>query len=253
MKCNGYLISNTIDLSRIVSLKKLREVAYIVIDSNEYFIFPYGVVICWGDGELSTVYHVIQDYLKHRVPLEQVDKDEFEVKLGSEKVYVFEDTIHLDNTDPLIKLTLSHAIAQNLRLSQIEMMTLERIKAIKHIPTDLAEKGKIAYSKKEISKLLGTIYVLKSKMSFEYSVLDKPEFFWEYPEYDELYRRMADYLELAQRLDILQKKIETINEILSLLTDELNHRHSSTLEWIIIILILIEIVIFFVQDVFHLI
>ncbi|MCO4755294.1 MAG: RMD1 family protein, partial [Bacteriovoracaceae bacterium] len=152
-----------------------------------------------------------------------------------------------------IKFSISHAIAQSLRLSHIEDDVLRLMKVNRKIPKDLAQTGKIKKSKKEISKLQGELYLKKTKMSFEYSILDKPEFFWLYPEFDSFYSRTIDYLELRPRIEILSKKIQTIDEILSILSNELNHRHSSRLEWIIILLILIEIVIFFLQDIFKLI
>lgn len=74
-------------------------------------------------------------------------------------------------------LAISHPIAQSLRLAQIEDEVLHHITKISHIPQDLATKGKISENKKQISKMQGTLYQLKSKISLEYSVLDKPEFF----------------------------------------------------------------------------
>lgn len=99
----------------------------------------------------------------------------------------------------------------------------------------------------------GTLYQLKSKISLEYSVLDKPEFFWENPEYDHYYTQVSNYLELPARIEIISRKTETIDQILSILSDELNHRHSSKLEIIIILLILFEVVIFILKDLANLI
>jgi uncharacterized Rmd1/YagE family protein len=42
-------------------------------------------------------------------------------------------------------------------------------------------------------------------------------------------------------------KLSTINELHEMLAAEQNHKHSSFLEWIIIILIAVEIVLFFVH------
>ncbi|WP_417535681.1 hypothetical protein [Methylophaga sp.] len=46
------------------------------------------------------------------------------------------------------------------------------------------------------------------------------------------------------RINVLNKKLESIHELLDMLANEQNHKHSSTLEWIIIILIALEIVLF---------
>ena len=94
--------------------------------------------------------------------------------------------------------------------------------------------------------------MLKSKINFHYSLLDIPEFFWENPEYDKVYTRCSEYLEINQRTEILNKKMTIIDEIMDALTDELNHRHSAKLEWIIIILISVEIIIFVSHDLLNL-
>ena len=46
---------------------------------------------------------------------------------------------------------------------------------------------------------------------------------------------------------MLENRLEVIQELLEMMADEQKHRHSSLLEWIIIILIAIEIVLFFVK------
>jgi len=83
-----------------------------------------------------------------------------------------------------------------------------------------------------------------------YDLLDVPDFFWEYPELDIYYSRIADYLEIRQRVEVLSKKLETIHELFRMMADEQKHQHSSMLEWIIIWLIAIEIAVFLVYDVF---
>lgn len=74
-----------------------------------------------------------------------------------------------------------------------------------------------------------------------YDLLDTPDFFWEYPEYEAFYGITAKYLEIAQRTAVLSKKLETIHELFEMLADEQKHRHSTILEWIIIWLIAFEI------------
>lgn len=256
MKCNAFLIANSIDIKAIPSDRKLREVCYLNIKDNSYVIFPYGVVVCWGDGKLGELIAVINKHLTSPIPPDLMIIDEFDVNLNTDSTgkLVFEDCINLqDAKDELVLVAISHAIAQSLRLTMFEESILENIEKIQFIPSSLAEHGKIKEPKKKISQLQGTLYLLKGKFSFEHSVLDKPEFFWEYPEYDDYYEKISTYLEMKPRIDILHTKMNTIDETLSILSQELNHRHSSKLEIIIILLILIEIVIFLLQDVFKII
>ncbi|HBI16020.1 MAG TPA: hypothetical protein DDY20_10990 [Desulfobulbaceae bacterium] len=55
---------------------------------------------------------------------------------------------------------------------------------------------------------------------------------------------MAGYLELKQRLTLIQHKLNTVNDVLALVAAELRHQNSSALEWIIILLIVFEILVF---------
>jgi uncharacterized Rmd1/YagE family protein len=84
-----------------------------------------------------------------------------------------------------------------------------------------------------------------------YDLLDVPEFFWEYPELQSYYSMIADYLETRPRTEVLNKKLETIQDLLEMIADEQRHSHSSMLEWIIIWLIAIEIIIVLIQEYFH--
>ncbi len=74
-------------------------------------------------------------------------------------------------------------------------------------------------------------------------ILDVPEFFWRKPSYEPLYTMTTEFQDIQLRQDILHHRLDTINDLYSMLSEELNYRHSTRLEVIIIILIAIEVVI----------
>jgi uncharacterized Rmd1/YagE family protein len=84
-------------------------------------------------------------------------------------------------------------------------------------------------------------------------MLDTPEFFWDHPELEQFYRRTMHYLDVAKRVDILNKRLAVVHELFEILSNELKHQHSSRLEWAIILLISFEVVIAVLRDLFHLI
>lgn len=249
MKCCAYLISESIELAKL-GKTKFKQVYMFEHNDDVIFVFPYGVVINWGSGYLFNIEKELEIALVKPFAIEDRIYDEFDVEISEVAKIITEDVIYLSEYDTNLMLTISHAIAQSTRLSFLEDEVLRDLKSNAVISENLALNGKIKKSKKDISKLQGELYLKKLKMSFEYSILDKPEFFWEYPEYDSTYVKASEYLEISPRVDILEKKMTTIDEMLAILAGEINHRHSSRLEWIIIILIMIEIVIFFLQDVF---
>lgn len=73
-------------------------------------------------------------------------------------------------------------------------------------------------------------------------LLDKPNIVWDNEEAESLYTRLAFILELYDRHEIALSKLSQIKEDVLLVMDIINHKKSEFLEWIIIILIAVEIV-----------
>jgi uncharacterized Rmd1/YagE family protein len=78
-------------------------------------------------------------------------------------------------------------------------------------------------------------------------VLDKPDITWDNPEVDRLYLTMASMFELNQRYQEIKHKSETLLDMTDVFANLSHARRSARLEWIIIILIAIEIVIYLMQ------
>lgn len=73
-------------------------------------------------------------------------------------------------------------------------------------------------------------------------LLDKPNILWDDAEAEALYNRLAFILELYDRHEIALSKLSQIKEDVMLVMDLINHKKSEFLEWIIIVLIAVEIV-----------
>lgn len=73
-------------------------------------------------------------------------------------------------------------------------------------------------------------------------LLDKPNILWDNEEAESLYNRLAFILELRDRHEIALSKLAQIKEDVMLVMDLINHKKSEFLEWIIIVLIGVEIV-----------
>ena len=73
-------------------------------------------------------------------------------------------------------------------------------------------------------------------------LLDKPNILWDNEEAEALYNRLAFILELRDRHEIALSKLAQIKEDVMLVMDLINHKKSEFLEWIIIVLIGVEIV-----------
>ena len=223
-----------------VTLQK--DIIIVELAKNEHIIlFKYGVYISWNVSYENLKF--FSDFMKpfEVDPLENPLIEEFVYQDGEEFKIHF-DTITLCEDSELAKVSISHSLAQNIKLDQFEKQVQESIEQNSSIPTKLSKSGKIGLSKKELSKKIGELFLVKSKINLHYDLLDTPEFFWEYPEYENYYERMIKYLDIKPRVEVLNKKVEIIQELLDVISHEQNHAYSSFLEWIIIILIAFEII-----------
>ena len=217
---------------------------------GDVFFFSYGAIVSWGLTELEEKACI--DHVKkfENDSNKKTEIDELSYQYG-DLIEIKEDVITLQNKSALTKLAVSHGIAQSVKLAIFEILIQKTIGLTKALPSELARKGKISLSRKQISKKIGELFIRRSFINLHLEILDVPDFFWDYPELEPFYRKSAHYLDVGKRGEILNKRLGVINELFGILSGELNHQHSSRLEWIIIVLIMIEVLLAVLNDVFN--
>jgi uncharacterized Rmd1/YagE family protein len=235
-------------LSQLYSASTYRNVLQVNWQDGEAFIFDYGVVVFWGvvSGERTALLDLLKEFT--REPITDLLDDEFTYQLNAGQISLKDDHICLKDDEILTRLAVSHGIAQSTKLGQYEASVQKTISSSEHIPESIARTGKSGLRRNQLAKMRGFLFLTKSDVSLHYDLLDVPEFFWEYPELQSYYTLIADYLEIRPRIEVLNKKLETIQDLLGMIADEQKHAHSSLLEWIIIWLIAIDIIILLVQE-----
>ncbi len=263
MRCTGYCTASGYDIPKLFqALQKQGMTAQLYRDvlhtqtkeekrsRGDVFYFPYGVAIFWGysEEEEKNFLSVLKEFEKE--PLSKPDIDEFTFVNG-ESMKIDEDEIVLHNKGTLTKLAISHGIAQSVKLTIFEEAIQKTIDLTKNLPQELAQMGKIKLSRKETSKKMGELFMERNFINTQSEMLDTPEFFWNHPELEPFYRRTSHYLDVNKRVDVLNKRLDVVHELFEILRNELNHQHSSRLEWTIIILIVIEVFLAVLRDLFH--
>lgn len=232
---------------------RYRDALVVEIDDAQVFLFAYAALVQWGGGMevRQRILERLQPYVV--APLPSLLREEMRYQITPDSSFrIHNDCIQMANDSVLDKLSVSHALAQSITLEQFELEVTRTIEVSKPIPEALAATGRTRLSRRQLSRLRGQLYLVKSNVNLHYDLLDKPEFFWEYPELDTLYLAAYEYQEVGSRLEILNRRLEVIGELLEILADEEKHNHSATLEWIIIWLIAVEVVIFIGHDLLQL-
>jgi uncharacterized Rmd1/YagE family protein len=218
---------------------------------GDIFYFSYGAIVCWNiPKEIAFKFlEEIRPFENQRY--EETEIDEFTYLYDASSLpKIAEDEIILPSQDVMSKLAISHGIAQSVKLGAFEVTVQKTYGHMQYIPEDLARYGKISLSRKEIRRKMGELFLERNSITLHVNVLDTPELFWDYPELEPLYRMITNYLDIEKRSHVLSQRLEVIHELFEMLGNELNHQHSSRLEWIIIWLIVFEVALS-LMNIFH--
>ncbi|MBP6952214.1 MAG: RMD1 family protein [Alphaproteobacteria bacterium] len=216
------------------------------------FIFSYGCVVFWN-VPIEKETQFLEFLQKFSQDLIDPVFEEFEYTFAS-KPRFFQDKITLAKTrsHALQMLAVSYGLSQAVKLSAFEARIDNTIKMTKNIPQELAHRGKISLSRKEISKRIGELFIERNSVNLHSDILDAPVFIWDHPEYQSLYTMTINDLELHPRTAVLNRRLDIVKELFEMMRDELNNRHSTMLESIIVLLIMIEVILTLSIHVFHL-
>lgn len=136
----------------------------------EMFVFSYGVVVFWNFTERQEK-DILADLtfsesetgiaLATRPQREEdFETEEFHFEYSPEtpRPRVFNDMITLRSGDHMIKLTMSHAIAQSTKLCFFEQRMADQMAEAQHVPRRLALTGKLGMKREEVFKILGALF-----------------------------------------------------------------------------------------------
>lgn len=211
----------------------------------DLFIFEYGVVVLWGftEREEKSLLNDIERFEKEKLAQEDIQVEEFNYYITtSYQPRIYNDFITLrDGSNYMTKLSISHAIAQSVKISLFEELVDNTIEDTQDIPQEIASTGKVSMNKEEIMKSIGELFILRININLHGSVMDSPEIMWSEPQLEPIYQATRGYLEINQRVALLNQRLEVISDLLQMLKEQLGHSHEEYLEFIVIILVGVEV------------
>lgn len=244
----SYQIADSIDLKAFSAVFKASlyyndpsELFY-RIDTDQYvYVFKYGAVcfMNYHSHDIASFLQIITPYCKNL--FEQSFTDEFMVETGGKDLRVGFNKIELPtvNIDVLRLVMLN--VTQSVALDYYEDQANILLEETNHHTQVLENRGSLGISGRKLRQYIGRTLLLRNRIAENIYVFDSPPETWE----DETLNRID--AELKRTFD-LQVRVRTLHEGLNIVRDNLElfrgllqHRHSSILEWIVIILILVEV------------
>ncbi|KZT28104.1 DUF155-domain-containing protein [Neolentinus lepideus HHB14362 ss-1] len=210
----------------------------------EIYIFEYGTVVIWGmtEAEEKRFLSSIKRFEVEKLAPDDIEMEDLNYYYANYS-RIYNDVITLrKGSSYMTKLSLSHALSQSVKISLFESLISTTIEETKDIPEIMGETGKIGMPHKEIMRKMGELFLLRTNITSVGSVLDSPEVFWTYPDLQPLYDAARSYLEIPQRINLLNTRVEVLQDMLQLLKESVSSQHAERLEQIVIALIGVEIV-----------
>lgn len=261
MRCTAYCTGENYNLKNLSAFFKdtparfklhNKEVLHVssYASGSDLFFFDYGCVVFWNYSpqKEKSLLEEFSNFSTGSFSKHAFEEFVVTMKRPGTKTIIENESITLGGGRIIDKLTLSFALSQSVKLSHFEDLLEKEGAETKSIPQELAQRGKISLSRRQIAKKLGQLFLVRNSINLHTEMLDTPDFFWEHRQHENLYKLITKNLDVPQRVEVLNRRLDMIKDLLSMLEEQLNHRHSSLLEWIIIILISTEIVLFVVKE-----
>ncbi|GAA56218.1 required for meiotic nuclear division protein 1 homolog [Clonorchis sinensis] len=97
------------------------------------------------------------------------------------------------------------------------------------------------FPRSSVLKKTGELFTIRHLLNISTSMIETPDFYWDRPEVESLYTQLRTVLSVPTRTRVLNSRLNMCCELTEILSNHLQSRHACRLEWMIILLILVEV------------
>lgn len=222
------------------------EVFYEFKDTRRFlYVFDYGMVVFGNYDAVAQSEFVtfVKNYATKLVDTDISEGYRILTDADTPKAIVKNDFVTVPQIDASIVRIVMLNTGQSVALEYYEVLTDQLITSSKHYILELEERGRLSISKTNLLKYIGKVLNVKNSIVDNLYILDDPNMVWDNEELNLLNRRLKLNFDINTRFKDLDYRLQIVEDNLTLFTDVLNVRESTRLEWVIIILIVMEILI----------
>ncbi|MDD9270449.1 RMD1 family protein [Paenibacillus sp. GCM10023248] len=218
---------------------------------QQVMVFSFGSVVFVNHSKTSEIQHFLK-FLQSFEPdldLTQAKQytDDYSLHVG--------EVDHMELTDEYVVVAeyeyflpelISTVLAKSVALEKIEEQ-LGKIQDNLELMIDRLEKGKLRVGNKELARTTAKIVRHEYNTLAYIMILDKPDLTWTHSAASEFYDGMMNFFELNDRYKILKSKTDILYHIMEGFSNISHSIRGLFVEWIVVILIVIEVVITILQ------
>jgi required for meiotic nuclear division protein 1 len=258
MQVVSYQVADSIDVKQFKSVCKeelyysdSEELFYRIENDKYIYVFKYGVVcfLNYDTAGIKKFLSAVTPYCKNR--FEENFTEEFLVESGASENRIGYNKIEIRGSDPEVLRLVMLNVSQSVALDYYHELTSKLLDETNQHTLQLEKKGRLDISGKKLKKYIGKTLLLKNRVAENLYVFDSPPETWEDESLNKIDIDLKRTFDIQERFRNISEGLQIVKDNLELFKDLLQYRNSTVLEWIVILLIAVEVVNMIIEKVFR--
>lgn len=218
------------------------ELFYNTSDTAFVYVFKYGVVcfLNYEEGPRRAFLQLLVPYCKN--VFEQPLSEEFEVEPNANEYKLGFSKIEIVKPDVEVLRLIMLNVSQSVSLDYYSELTNRLQEETRGHTLALERKGRMDISGRSLKMYIGKTLNLKNIIAENLYIFDSPPETWEDENLNRLDQGLKRTFDLQERYRDIREGLEIVKENLELFKDLLQYKNSTFLEWIVIVLVALEVI-----------
>ncbi|SEN99773.1 RMD1 family protein [Paenibacillus sp. OV219] len=218
---------------------------------QQVLIFSFGSVVFVNHSDKSEIQMLLKflQTFERDIDLSRVDSftDDYSLHIGNiEDMELTDEYVIVNEYEFFLPELISTVLAKSVALEKAEQQ-LGKVQDSLEVMIEQLEKGKLRISNKVLATTTAKIVRHEFNTLAYIMILDKPEVTWTHQSASQFHDKMMDFFELNDRYTILKSKTDILYHITEGFSDISHSIRGLFVEWIVVILIVIEVVLTVLQ------
>lgn len=214
---------------------------------SDVMVLANGTLVGWGMTEAQMMKaHVptIMDAVQERCEPESEEMDF--VDLDTNASFMQGDILVLQSQQEEQQRLLEMAafalgLSRATRLLVLEESLERHIRLTRENSEALLKGLRLDSKEEDILRMTGRLFLIRGKLNLYSELIETPDLYWSEPTLEKIYEAVSRRLDVLLRISIMNRKLDYMTEEQRALLGVLNEKKSTRLEWIIIVLIMVEV------------
>jgi uncharacterized Rmd1/YagE family protein len=249
IKLSAFFVASQLDIKGIKTFLDIKPLSdsssdlfYSFSGGKYQYYTNYGVIAFagYGEDEMKWAIKAVSQYQKN--PGTEWLRDDHDLCQEEGAAIAFDfDEVVLDKLDEKVIRIVMFNLAQSVALDHYHDVSEGLLTEVKGFANQLELTGKLRISRKNMMRFLGRALNTQNDIAENIYIFDAPELVWDDEYLDKLHRGLIKHFDLRVRFSEVEYTLRIIEDNLTVFREIIHQRESSLLEYIIILLILVEV------------